>query len=155
MSGEQIDWWGWNLNITLDGVLTFKSVLLNGGHGAALAKWHGQLLGNRQRKFVKECLPSRYHRPQLYVYMADFWPLRFISSSTTLVCINNLNKHEVFCLSYDGNEWEGIWREQEKGKGREILHLIWKIVFVEDGRKILTSNVFSGLRVLQRDENSL
>lgn len=57
--------------------------------------------------------------------------------------------------SYDGKGWEGLWREQEKGKGREILHLIWRIVFVEDGRKILTSNVFSGLRVLQRDENGL
>ena len=32
---------GWNLNATLDGLLTFKSVLLHGGHGAALTKWHG------------------------------------------------------------------------------------------------------------------
>lgn len=44
---------GWHLNATLDGVLTFKSVLPNGGHGAALAKWHGGIIGQPSKKICE------------------------------------------------------------------------------------------------------
>jgi hypothetical protein len=48
--------------------------LLNGGHGAAMAEWHGGFLDSRHRKFVKEFPPWWRHMPQWRIYIDDFWP---------------------------------------------------------------------------------
>jgi len=43
-------------------------VLLNGGHGAAMAEWLGGFFNNCHSQLVKR------HRLQWHVNMADFWP---------------------------------------------------------------------------------
>ena len=49
-----------------------STMLLNSGHGVAMAKWRGGYFDNCHKQFVKGCPPRCRLRPEWRVYIADY-----------------------------------------------------------------------------------
>jgi hypothetical protein len=60
-----------------------KAVLLSGGHGTAIAEWHGGILYNHLSHFLKGCPPWWRRKLQWRVYIADYWSSAYSAIDNT------------------------------------------------------------------------